>query len=313
MKNKVESQKICRVCGCKEVTHVFNWLGFEWFKCSACGSVMKDITYSEYENLNPTYDPGQYSNDLHTEEQLREVLDVKNKVERLGNLIDTGKGRAFLDIGCGMGGYLLAARDMDYSVTGIEPSGEHSQVASDLAALEIFNGYYSHGVLKSQFDVVMLSHVIEHIYIPGDFLESIMLDILPGGRLIIITPNTASLASRLTGKYWSMYKPVDHVTMLTRKGLQAICPGTAEVEYIGASEWSGEFAALCLSALKTFIKPPVEANKQTSGLIKITVTQQSLSNFKKVLLAIVSWPFKVAGKILDQQACITVVYRKIIS
>lgn len=310
MINKSESYSVCRVCGSKEVDHVFNWLGFKWNKCSACSAVMKDITYPEYENLNSTYDPGQYSNNLHSEKQLREVLDVNNKVERLGSLIDKGKGQTFLDIGCGMGGYLLAARDMGYSVTGVEPSKEHSMVASNVADLEIIDGYYSHSLLKTKFDVVMLSHVIEHIYMPGDFIKSILIDILPGGRLIVITPNTASLASRVTGKYWSMYKPVDHVTMLTKKGLKAICPESADIEYIGTSEWSGEFTALCLSGLKTFLRPPVASNSQSDKTIKVTVTQQSLSNFKKVLLVIASWPFKLLGEILDQQACLTVVYRK---
>ncbi len=310
MINKSESYSVCRVCGSKEVGHVFNWLDFKWNKCTACSAVMKDITYPEYENLNPSYDPGQYSNDLYSERKLREVLGVDNKVERLGSLIDKGKGQTFLDIGCGMGGYLLAARDMKYSVIGVEPSSEHSQIASDVAGLEILNGYYSHGVLKEQFNVVMLSHVIEHIYMPGDFIKSIMMNILPGGRLIVITPNTASLASRVTGKYWSMYKPVDHVTMLTKKGLKAICPETAEIEYIGTSEWSGEFATLCLSGFKTFLRLPVAINNKSDKTIKVTVTQQSLSNFKKVLLAIASWPFKLLGEILDQQACLTVVYRK---
>ena len=99
MKNKESNEDICRVCYSIQISHIFHWLDFDWVQCPACGSVMKDITASEYENLNPTYDPGHYSSAIHSGEELRDVIDVKKKVKRLIELAGDGKGKTFLDIG----------------------------------------------------------------------------------------------------------------------------------------------------------------------------------------------------------------------
>jgi SAM-dependent methyltransferase len=211
-----------------------------------------------------------------------------------------------------MGGYLLAARDLGYRSFGVEPSTQHSAAARRVTDLHIVDGYYRPGMLGLSFDVVLLSHVLEHIYEPRVFLESLAEDLAPGGLLVVITPNVGSLAAKCLGRYWSMLKPIDHVSMLTKQALREVCPASLWLERTTTSEWPGEFAALCASALKSRLRPAVAGVPPAAPASKprrIT-TESSLSRAQRVILAALSVPFWLSASVSDQRACLLAVYRK---
>jgi SAM-dependent methyltransferase len=99
----------------------------------------------------------------------------------------------------------------------VEPSDPHSSIARALG-LEVLSGYFSADRFEQgSFDLVLLSHVIEHIYEPVAFLEQCMSVLRPDGILCVITPNADSLLAELSGRYWVMLKPVDHVTLFASR------------------------------------------------------------------------------------------------
>lgn len=113
-------------------------------------------------------------------------------------LAPPGPGRA-LDCGCGAGANARLLRARGYEVTGITMSpGERERAAAHcervlLADLEqplpeeVGGGY----------DLVVLSHVLEHLRRPEHLLEAVRGRLRPGGALLVALPNPLFYAIRL--------------------------------------------------------------------------------------------------------------------
>lgn len=217
-------ERPCRICAASH-TRLLARGAREYLHCFACGAITLDVTREGYEALNPSYDPGPLS-ELEDADALRDFLAVDDKRAFLEPYLAGAEGpKRLLDVGCGAGGYLLAARELGCECVGIEPSEEHSTVGRGLG-LSIEKGYFADGMFpESSFDLVLLSHVIEHIYEPRPFLESLFKLLRPGGKLIVVTPNAASVVAYLSGRWWVMLKAVDHVSMMTETSFRAMGVG----------------------------------------------------------------------------------------
>ncbi|HET7932178.1 MAG TPA: class I SAM-dependent methyltransferase [Rhodanobacteraceae bacterium] len=229
-------------------------------------------------------------------------MDVDRKIQLLRRLLGSNPGSDLLDIGCGMGGYLLAGQALGLDVFGIEPSEAHSRAAVEAFGLDVRSCYFRSTDFDRKFDVVMLSHVIEHIYDPSEFLADVVKVLKPGGRLIVITPNCESLAARICGRYWSMYKPLDHVTMLGKRSISRILPSGTSLQRLETSEWPGEFAAHVISAVKSALRPRLGNTSATPA--GNSVRQSNLSAATTSALAVASLPLYLAGKMWDKQSCL---------
>lgn len=207
----------CRICDSLNISRFYH-LKANYVRCQHCGSYTKILSETEYANLNRTYDPGALLTEADAGE-LRRILRVDEGKEILAPIIEkleTASPPRVLDIGCGQGANLLAARELGCDVIGIEPSREHSKTARDMFDLPVIDGYFTaERFAGKRFDLVILSHVIEHILNPRDFIIDIFEVVAPGGILVIVTPNAGSSTLRLVGRHWTMFKTLDHVSMLT--------------------------------------------------------------------------------------------------
>jgi 2-polyprenyl-3-methyl-5-hydroxy-6-metoxy-1,4-benzoquinol methylase len=307
----------CRICAGKN-GRSFSANGFDWFDCSGCGAVQKVLTHRQYLELNPTYDPGEYL-DSASREHIERFLRVDHATKVLDRIIQRqAKGslpgnerRAFLDVGCGMGSYLLAAQRLGFDVVGFEPSTNHAHVATKYLQLPVIADYFSpERVAGRTFDLIMLSHVIEHIYDPRQFLHDLIGVLKPGGTLIVITPNSDSVVAWLTGRLWPMLKPVDHVTMMCAKtytffGLDDL----ADIEH-RRSEYAYEFAATIAAVVKAKIKERSAfeiGTVQRAAFISPPPLRQ-LSRKALMLrwaLTAASTPWWLLAAVTRRQACLT--------
>ena len=173
---------------------------------------------------------------------------------------------------------MLAARELGWSATGIEPSADHSKVGRSLG-LDIHQGYFQAGTQPgSAYDLVILSHVIEHIFDPKAFIDDLLEVLRPGGILLMITPNVESLASALTGKYWVMYKPVDHVSMVGPTAIGYLMPKGASVHW-RTSEYSGEILVSVLGAIRDALRESaLGASLGHAQVVSVAPSDQSAEN-----------------------------------
>ena len=115
------------------------------------------------------------------------------------------RARVF-ELGCGNGSVSHALSEMDFEMTGVDPSSEGLQVANErYPHLNLHLGS-THDALAEkfgQFPIVVSLEVIEHIYAPRDYAAAVYSLLEDGGTAIISTPYHGywkNLAMAVTGK-----------------------------------------------------------------------------------------------------------------
>lgn len=108
------------------------------------------------------------------------------------------KAKLILDIGCGAGDTGEVLTSQGYVVDGITLSEEEKQVAGKVLR-KVFVHNVEQGLpatITDQYDVIILSHVLEHICYPQQLLKDIRSRLSPNGILIIALPNLMHFNSR---------------------------------------------------------------------------------------------------------------------
>ncbi len=73
---------------------------------------------------------------------------------------------------------------------------------------------------SEQFDVITISHVVEHLYSPIDALRLAHKLLKPGGRLWLDTPNIESLGHARYGRHWRGLEPPRHLVIFGPKSIR---------------------------------------------------------------------------------------------
>jgi 2-polyprenyl-3-methyl-5-hydroxy-6-metoxy-1,4-benzoquinol methylase len=113
--------------------------------------------------------------------------------ERLQIVKDQRHGGKLLDVGCGDGGFLEAARTAGFDCAGTELSAYAVEEAGRRLGLPITAGpLRSIGYAAGSFDLVTMWHVLEHLEDPTNELREVYRLLRPGGLLFVAVPNRLS-------------------------------------------------------------------------------------------------------------------------
>ena len=127
-----------------------------------------------------------------------------------------------LDIGCGNGLFLSRMKKLGWRTVGLETDAAAAQIARDIFGLDVKDGHLADaGFREASFDVVTLSHVIEHVHSPEDLVMECRRLLKPNGKLIVLTPNTASLGHRVFRRSWRGLEPPRHMQCFSPQTLRA--------------------------------------------------------------------------------------------
>ena len=156
-----------------------------------------------------------------------EPLLVRTFVRRLSPLSPRGAGARLLDVGCGPGACLEAARSLGFEAWGLDVSSAAVAVASARHENRVRLGTPSDRLFpQGFFDVITLFDVIEHVYDPRALAADLAWHLAPAGRVLLATPNVRSLLARATGRRWVSYKIPEHVLYFSPRTLaDALAPG----------------------------------------------------------------------------------------
>lgn len=128
-----------------------------------------------------------------------------------------------LEIGCGRGERLGLFRDLGWEVTGQDIDKKAVAHAKAARGVDVLCGELtSLGLASAQFDVIVMSHVLEHVPDIKQILSECFRLLQFGGRLIIATPNADSFGHKKFGRNWRGLEPPRHLYIFSEKNLQAI-------------------------------------------------------------------------------------------
>jgi SAM-dependent methyltransferase/uncharacterized protein YbaR (Trm112 family) len=129
------------------------------------------------------------------------------EIQRLGALSSRG---LFLEIGCGTGGFLVAAMDVFRTVVGLDVNLPRLVLAKkqleETGRQAIVIGACAESLPFSDglFDLVVGSDVIEHVEDPVQVMREAYRVLVPGGAIFLATPNRWSLTPEPHVNVWGV-------------------------------------------------------------------------------------------------------------
>jgi len=155
--------------------------------CNLCGSVIQDpvvspelmqlyyINLSNYTNVSRDGEPDSTSVDAMT--------------RQLSIIEDHTRPGSMYEVGCSTGYTLSELRKKGWRVTGCDPSSAAAIVAAELYDIEIQAGQFDDIELPNEeFNLVLISHVLEHLYEPIECLNKSYKILKNEGYLLVEVP-----------------------------------------------------------------------------------------------------------------------------
>lgn len=125
-----------------------------------------------------------------------------------------------LDVGCGSGAFLDTMRRLGWRTSGVEPVARPREVAR-AKGHDVRGGTAEELPFDdASFDVVYLSHVLEHTYSPRRALGESRRVLRPGGALVLAVPNYRGLQRILFRRFWSGLDLPRHFYQFDRRTLR---------------------------------------------------------------------------------------------
>jgi 2-polyprenyl-3-methyl-5-hydroxy-6-metoxy-1,4-benzoquinol methylase len=133
--------------------------------------------------------------------------------ERLDRLERVQRAPAsLLDVGCGTGETLAVAKERGWHAVGVDLVPDAVEIATTDFGLEVHNCLLEDsGLPERSFDVVMATHVLEHMADGAAFLQLLARWVRPGGHIFIEVPNWASVDRWSNRQGWFGLRPREHL------------------------------------------------------------------------------------------------------
>jgi len=105
-----------------------------------------------------------------------------------------------LEVGCGTGGILQYFRNQGCQVKGLDLDEEYVNMGAGRFGLDLRVGTIEEAKFSEQFDIVIYSHVLEHIFSPAKELQAIQSVLAPGGIFYVEVPGVKNILKSCNGK-----------------------------------------------------------------------------------------------------------------
>lgn len=157
------------------------------------------------------------------------------------------KNSRVLDFGCGGGSLISALKEMKYDVFGVEKDIDLVNILKkEFGADKIKNFDNFNELEKNSFDIIVLSHVIEHLDDPIKSLTVLCSLLKNNGFILISTPNIDSLGHSFFKGNWRGLEVPRHRFVFSEKSLEAIinkCGAKSEKKFFPVGLARGIFVS----------------------------------------------------------------------
>jgi SAM-dependent methyltransferase len=208
-----KTQRACVACGSNNARPLGVKNELNVVTCAECGSV-----YTPY---SPWYSSAFfYSGFYLNDDELSPPEFVNTRLEEIAaEFLPYRKNNRLLDVGCGAGNLLAAARKNGWNGQGLDVSTSAVKHVRDLG-FEVYEGELQAAAYPSQhFDVVTAAELLEHLIDPQPLLQEVARILRPGGLFWITTPHARGLSGRMLGLKWRCIWPPEHLQLFSIRGL----------------------------------------------------------------------------------------------
>lgn len=191
----------CNLCQANDYKVIWSELPYQVVKCRRCGLVYNNPRLTQ-EELASFYSP-EYFYRYYVPNREKSIQEAKVRLQEIEGLVDKGR---VLDVGCGLGFFLAAARRRGWETVGIEISPYASEYAFKEFELNILKTNLKEANFsKESFDLVTFWNVLGHVVDPKSLVIEANKILRKGGLILIQAPHrhrlllkTAYWASKLT-------------------------------------------------------------------------------------------------------------------
>ena len=201
----------CFICRSLKIKHLLNpRRGWSIYLCARCANAFTipppKLSYEE----NEFYLSSKNDESLFRRYAQQIIATIK-KYARSGHLLDVGTG----------GGLLLKeATQTGFLAEGIKPSKKAVEHCRKLN-LKVKQGYLNKiSFRKNSFDVVVLSHVLEHCDKPDNFLSSVKYILKPDGIIFLSQTNFTGTIPKMLGSFWEGWVLNEHFVQFSPEGIE---------------------------------------------------------------------------------------------
>jgi SAM-dependent methyltransferase len=207
---------------------------------------------------------------------------VKEAISRSADKIES---LAILEIGSGLGYFTYSLLKAGYNIKGIDIS----ETAVNKANETFGDHFICAGISEyahenaGKYDIVISTEVIEHIENPLEFVDSILILLKPGGKIILTTPNKSLFPDYAI---WASELPPVHSWWFSEDSLKYIARKSgAEVSFINFSEYyRNSCKTVGLKSHQEGKLPTPYFNKEGELLIKSARSKNPIKIQLKVIL-----------------------------
>jgi SAM-dependent methyltransferase len=173
----------CTLCGACDTRRYMETCNHEIISCRKCGFLFAKPLSSA---LAPRYDEEYFGHFIARDAQ-NTLLPVYGEILRKAETMSPG--RRLLDVGCGTGGFLAAAKNRGWAPRGVDGSYATIKYVVEKRCIEASVADLNSFILpKDAYEFVNSFHVIEHLNNPSHFLTQLHSSLVPGGLLCLGLP-----------------------------------------------------------------------------------------------------------------------------
>jgi 2-polyprenyl-3-methyl-5-hydroxy-6-metoxy-1,4-benzoquinol methylase len=238
---KSKNIEVCPICGKSTVTtyrsgvtSVYSSKKYDVRHCNNCQHFFTWPRPSSTE-LDDIY-TNRYSYDAHALIEKEKTMRANNYAAYISTL---PKVSSALEVGCMHGLLLIELQKLGVKVAGVELDPDAVKICKD-QGLDVTQSSIEDHLKKagSQHDVIIMSHVIEHIVDPEKQLTELRKRMPEKGRLVLITPNSMANTRKLFGRYWGYWQVPVHINHFNEKSMRQLLKNSGfkinETKYYGA-------------------------------------------------------------------------------
>jgi SAM-dependent methyltransferase len=205
----------CIACGSKEAEPLGIKNELELLRCRECSTI-----YTPY---SPWYTSEYFYEVYYPEQSLSPPPFVQTRLAEItAGFSRYRQQNRLLDIGCGAGSLLVAARKNGWDAQGLEVAEQAIGYVRKLG-FEVFQGELQQAEFPAEhFDVITAAEILEHLSEPRVLVQEVARVLRPGGLFWATTPHARGLSARVLGLKWRCVWPPEHLQLFSMAGMKAL-------------------------------------------------------------------------------------------